>query len=94
MSCAGCPYHITDPDMIEAPCCMAGECIEEEDAMEATSEQRVRINLKQTAKGDAQFDITSEFPDEDQAILHLGQAIDKVTALCKEKGLKIAGDAA
>lgn len=58
--------------------------------MDATNDQRVRINLKQSAKGDVQFDITSEYPDEDQSILHLGNAIDKVKAMCSEKGLKLA----
>lgn len=58
--------------------------------MDATNEQRVRINLAQGAKGDVKFDITSEFPNEDDAIAHLGNAIDKVKALCAEKGLKLA----
>jgi hypothetical protein len=61
--------------------------------MDATvnSESRVRINLAQGAKGDVKFDITSEYPNEDEAILHLGAAIDKVKALIAEKGLKTAG---
>jgi hypothetical protein len=58
--------------------------------MDATSESRVRINLSQGAKGDVKFDITSEFPNEDDAILHLGNAIDKVKSLCAEKNLKLA----
>ena len=58
--------------------------------MEATNEQRVRINLSQGAKGDVKFDITSKFPEEDQAVEHLGRAIDKVKALCIQKGLKTA----
>jgi hypothetical protein len=33
VNCAGCPYHLTDPDMVEAPDCMAGECIDEEDGL-------------------------------------------------------------
>lgn len=62
--------------------------------MEESNEQRVRINLKQSAKGDVQFDITSEFPNETEAILHLGEAIDKTKAMCAEKGLKLADSAA
>jgi hypothetical protein len=57
---------------------------------EARNENRVRINLKQSAKGDVQFDITSEYPTEDESIQHLGAAIDKVKAMCAEKGLKLA----
>ncbi len=54
----------------------------------------MRINLKQTAKGDVQFDITSEFKTEDESVLHLGLAIDKVRDLCKEKNLKLTDSAA
>jgi len=59
-----------------------------------TSESRVRINLSQSAKGNVQFDITAEFPNEDESILHLGAAIDKVKAMCAEKGLRLADSAA
>lgn len=95
MDCGGCPYHLTDPYWVDPPVCLAdGNCIEEADMPEANNEQRVRINLAQGAKGDVKFEITSEFPDEDQAIEHLGKAIDKVKALCKEKDLKLADSAA
>jgi hypothetical protein len=57
---------------------------------EGTNEQRVRINLSQGAKGDVKFDITPEFPNEDDAVAHLGAAIDKVKAMCVEKNLKLA----
>lgn len=57
---------------------------------EARNESRVRINLKQSAKGDVQFDITSEFQNEDESIQHLSAAIDKVKTMCAEKGLKLA----
>jgi hypothetical protein len=62
--------------------------------VEGTNESRVRINIAQGAKGDVKFDITSEYPDEDQSVAHLGLAIDKVKALCTEKGLKLADSAA
>lgn len=62
--------------------------------MSEQSESRVRINLKQSAKGDVQFDITSEFPNENDAVLHLGEAIEKTKAMCVEKGLKLADSAA
>lgn len=62
----------------------------ENDMAEGTNESRVRINLSQSAKGAIQFDITSEFPNEDESVLHLGAAIDKVKELCAEKGLKLA----
>lgn len=55
------------------------------------NEQRVRINLAQSAKGTVQFDITSEFPDVDQAVMNLGLAVDRVRNLCTEKGLIMAG---
>lgn len=61
---------------------------------EGTNESRVRINLAQGAKGDVKFDITSEYPGEDEAIAHLGAAIDMVRAMCSEKGLKLAEPAA
>jgi hypothetical protein len=61
---------------------------------EGSNETRVRTNLKQVASGAVTFDITSEYQDEEQSVAHLGVAIDKVRALCAEKGLKLAGDAA
>ena len=61
---------------------------------EGTSESRVRINLAQGAKGDVKFDITSEYPNEDDAVIHLGNAIEKVKQLCAEKGLRLADSAA
>ncbi len=59
-----------------------------------TNETRVRINLAQGAKGDVKFDITSEFPNEEEAAMHLGNAIDRVRAMCVAKGLKLADPAA
>lgn len=54
------------------------------------SETRVRINLSQNAKGVVQFDITAEFPTENETVSHLGAAIEKTKAMCAEKGLKLA----
>lgn len=46
MSCAGCPCHVTDPDTVEVPECLAlGKCIEEEELLEdilALIEERQR----------------------------------------------------
>jgi len=61
---------------------------------EGSNETRVRTNLKQVASGAVTFDITSEYPNEDESVAHLGVAIDKVRELCKEKNLKLAGEAA
>lgn len=58
--------------------------------MDGTNQQRVRINLKQASGGKVQFDITAEFPDEDQAIQHLGKAIDLTKTMCTEKSLNLA----
>ena len=57
-------------------------------------ESRVRINLKQTAKGEVYFDITSEFKSVDESVENLGLALEKTKALCVEKNLKLAGEAA
>jgi len=54
----------------------------------------VRINLKQTAKGEVYFDITSEFKSVDESVENLGLALEKTKALCVEKNLKLAGEAA
>lgn len=59
---------------------------------EATSASRVRINLKQAASGGVQFDISTEFPTADESIAAMGDAIDKVKALCVEKNMKLAGE--
>jgi hypothetical protein len=82
-------YGLDEP--VDVPLCLAeGHCIEEVQDMDGTNQQRVRINLKQASGGKVQFDITAEFPDEDQAIEHLGKAIDKTKAMCVEKSLNLA----
>lgn len=58
---------------------------------EGSNEQRVRINLAQSAKGTVQFDITAEFPTVEESIENLGAAIDKTKSLCTAKGLILAG---
>ncbi len=60
----------------------------------ATNNQRVRINLSQTAKGLVQFDITAEFPSVDESIENLSEALDKVKMLIESKGLKSVSDQA
>ena len=62
--------------------------------LEATSESRVRINLKQSAKGDVQFDITAEFPTAAESAEALGKAIDETRILVAGRGLKLADSAA
>jgi hypothetical protein len=64
-----------------------------EDSMaEATVPQtRTRINLKQSAKGDVQFDVTAEAPTPEEAQAMLEEAINKVRATCDQKGLRLAG---
>lgn len=58
---------------------------------DGSNEQRVRINLSQSAKGAVQFDITAEFPTVDESIQNLSAAVDRTKALCAEKGLILAG---
>jgi len=52
---------------------------------------RVRVNLSQNAKGNVQFDITSEYPTVAEARDNLSVAIDEVRAMIKAKGLVEAG---
>jgi len=58
------------------------------------NESRVRINLKQTAKGEVYFDITSEFKSVDESVENLGLALEKTKALCIEKKLRLVDSAA
>jgi hypothetical protein len=52
---------------------------------------RTRINVKQSAKGDVQFDVTAEAPTPEEAQAMLEEAINKVRATCDQKGLRLAG---
>lgn len=55
-------------------------------------ETRVRTNVSLTAKGVVQWDITSEFPTEEDSVKNLSKALDDVRTMIKEKGLKEAGE--
>jgi len=50
-------------------------------------EGRTRMNVSITAKGLAQWDTTAEYPTPEQAKQALGEAIDGVREIIKEKGL-------
>jgi len=52
---------------------------------------RVRINLSQTAKGLVQFDCTAEFGTAAECGEALGAAIDEARKVIAAKGLKEAG---
>jgi len=58
------------------------------------SESRVRMNIKQSAKGDVQFDITAEFPTVAESEKALGEAVDAARRVCISKNLKLADAAA
>jgi hypothetical protein len=47
--------------------------------------------VKQSAKGDVQFDVTAEAPTPDEAQTMLEDAIDRVRATCEAQGLRLAG---
>ena len=51
-------------------------------------ETRVRMGAKQTAKGAIQLDLTTEAPTVDQAGKLLGEAIDRLLAEVRTRGLK------
>lgn len=54
---------------------------------EATTEvQRTRINLSQNAKGLYQLEVTSEYPTPEEAVAKLGQTVDLVHLMGKERG--------
>lgn len=58
--------------------------------MEANNEQRVRMNVKQSAKGAIQFDITAESTSPEESGKLLGEALDKVKMVIESKGYKLA----
>ena len=51
-------------------------------------ETRVRLGVKQTAKGAIQLDITAEAPTVDEAGILLGKAIVRLIKEVKDQGLK------
>ena len=60
--------------------------------MEQTQKNnRVRINLSQTAKGLVQIDCTAEFGTAEESGEALGAAFDEARRVIREKGLKEAG---
>lgn len=65
--------------------------VQEGSVLQTATSERVRINIKTTAAGAAQFDITAEFPSARESGIALRQAIDEFRDVCLEKGLKIAG---
>ena len=58
-----------------------------------TIETRVRLGVKQNAKGYIQMDITTEAPTVDEAGDLLSGAIDRLKKEAKEKGLNTADTA-
>lgn len=58
---------------------------------QGSEQTRVRINCSLSAKGLVQWDITSEFPSVDEAILNLKDAITKTREGIRELGLNEAG---
>lgn len=52
---------------------------------------RTRINISLTARGLAQFDLTTEYDTPEKSIEEMSKAIDMVRNLLKEKGLQEAG---
>ena len=54
---------------------------------------RTRINISLTARGFAQFDLTTEYDTPEKSIEEMSKAIDMVRNLLKEKGLQEAGAA-
>jgi len=52
------------------------------------------MNIKQSAKGDVQFDITAEFPTVAESEKALGEAVDAARRVCISKNLKLADAAA
>ena len=52
-----------------------------------TKDTRVRLNLKQTSKGDVYFDITAEAPTVEKAGQLLDVAISEVKVRAKENNL-------
>ena len=58
--------------------------------MDATAESRVRMNIKQTAKGLAQLDVTVEFATVGESERAMSESIDSLRKVLKDKGIKEA----
>lgn len=61
---------------------------------EKESNTRTRVKLTQSTKGIISWEISAEYDTPEKSIEMLGQAIDKVKTLLKEKGLKEASEVA
>jgi hypothetical protein len=53
--------------------------------------KRTRMNIGITAKGQAQWDATAEYGTPEETAKNLGEAIDKIRQIIKDKGLIEAG---
>jgi tripartite-type tricarboxylate transporter receptor subunit TctC len=51
------------------------------------------MNIKLASKGQAQWDITTEYSTPEDSAKYLAEAIDKVREIIKDKGLVEAGSA-
>lgn len=68
--------------------------MEEQHNEEKESNTRTRVKLTQSTKGIISWEISAEYDTPEKSIEMLGQAIDKVKTLLKEKGLKEASEVA
>ena len=58
-----------------------------DETKQTESNTRTRIKLSQTAKGLIQYEISTEYDTVEKSVAMMGEAIEKVRALIKEKGL-------
>lgn len=58
--------------------------------MEGSNLPRVRMNVKQSAKGAIQFDITTETGNVEESAKLLGQAIDRVKVEVESRGYALS----
>lgn len=56
------------------------------------TEDRIKMNLSQNSKGQFQIDCTVESTTVEGSAKLLGEAIDSMKAVAREKGLVIVGD--
>lgn len=60
--------------------------------MNGTTETRVRMGAKQTAKGNIQLDITAEAPTVDEAGRLMNEAITRLRNEVHDHGLELVND--
>ena len=53
---------------------------------------RTRGNIKQTAKGLVQIDITAEYPTPEEMANNISAGIDMLRRVCAEKNLQLVGE--